>query len=85
MYLKKPARLVIVGEEGRQEMLELAAKHPDPNMILLSSGGPVSDFTKTLKPRGGRATAYYCEGETCQLPVNTPEKLKALLIRQSAK
>ncbi|MBR9760633.1 thioredoxin domain-containing protein [bacterium] len=85
MYLKKPARLVIVGQEGQQEMLNLAAKHPDPNMILLSSNGPVSDFTKTLKPRGDKATAYYCEGETCQLPVNTPEKLQALLLKQSAK
>ena len=85
IYLKKPARLVIAEEKGRDEMVEIAAKHFDPNMIVLNVDGPVSDFTKTLKARDGKATAYYCEGETCQLPVNTPEKLKALLIRMSAK
>jgi len=84
-YLKKPARLVIAGEEGRADLVKVAAKHFDPTMIVLSSTGPVSDFTKTLKAREGKATAYYCEGETCQLPVNSPEKLKALLIKQSAK
>ncbi|MDA7888787.1 hypothetical protein N9A86_05345, partial [Akkermansiaceae bacterium] len=67
------------------KMLELAAKHHDRNMIILGAVGPVSEFTKTLKERDGKATAYFCEGETCQLPVNEPGKLQKLLLKQSAK
>ncbi|MGJ8698012.1 MAG: thioredoxin domain-containing protein [Verrucomicrobiaceae bacterium] len=80
-YVEKPARLVIAGEAGREEMLAVAAGHWDPTMIVLGTSGPLDEFTLGLKPVAEKATAYYCVGQTCQLPVNEPEKLGALLKR----
>ncbi|MDB4295970.1 thioredoxin domain-containing protein [bacterium] len=82
-YLEKPARLVIAGEAGKKDLLVVSAGHWDPTMITLGTLGKVDEFTAGLKPIKEKATAYYCVGETCQLPVNTPEKLAALLKRMS--
>jgi len=84
-YLEKPARLVIAGEDGRKELLAASAKHWDPTMITLGNGGKVDEFSRGLTATEGKATAYYCVGETCQLPVTTPEDLAATLERMSAK
>ncbi len=82
-YLEKPARLVIAGENGKKELLAVSAKHWDPTMITLGNLGKVDDFTRSLTATEGKATVYYCVGETCQLPVNTPEEMAEMLKRMS--
>lgn len=84
-FIGKPGRLVIAGEEGREALLGVAAKIWEPKRIVLGTAGAIDEFTAGLKPVGGKATAYYCVGETCQLPVNTPEALEKLLKRMTAK
>ncbi|MEN8681282.1 MAG: thioredoxin domain-containing protein [Akkermansiaceae bacterium] len=81
--LDKPGRLVIAGEKGREAMLVAATKTFDPNRIILGNQGPVSEFTAGLEATEGMATAFYCVGQTCQLPVVKPAELSALLIRLS--
>ena len=79
--LEKPARLVIAGDKGRETMLQVVAGDFDPTRIVLGTKGLVSDFTAGLEANEGKATAYYCVGQTCQLPVNDPTKLRELLVR----
>ena len=81
--LEKPGRLVIAGEKGREELLKAATKTFDPNRITLGNEGPVSEFTSGLKSTEGLATAFYCVGQTCQLPVVEAEELSAMLVRLS--
>lgn len=79
--LEKPGRLVLAGEKGREELLLAATKTFDPNRITLGNQGPVSEFTAGLKSTEGLATAFYCVGQTCQLPVVKPAELSAMLIK----
>ena len=81
--LEKPGRLVIAGEKGREELLKAATKTFDPNRITLGNEGLVSEFTSGLKSTEGLATAFYCVGQTCQLPVVEAEELSAMLVRLS--
>ena len=78
-FMGKPGRLVIAGQEGKDELLKVAAQVWEPKRIVLGTSGPMDEFTAGLKPVEGKATAYYCVGETCQLPVNSPEALEKLL------
>lgn len=80
-FIGKHGRLVIAGEEGKEALLKVAAKYFEPNRITLGTAGAMDEFTAGLKPVGGKATVYYCVGQTCQLPVNTPEALEKLLKR----
>jgi uncharacterized protein YyaL (SSP411 family) len=81
--LEKPGRLVIAGEKGREELLAAATKTFDPNRITLGNEGPVSEFTSGLQSTEGLATAFYCVGQTCQLPVVKASELSAMLVRLS--
>ena len=81
--LEKPGRLVIAGKKGREDLLAAATKTFDPNRITLGSQGPVSEFTAGLESTEGMATAFYCVGQTCQLPVVKSEELSAMLVRLS--
>ncbi|MDA8975079.1 thioredoxin domain-containing protein [Akkermansiaceae bacterium] len=83
--IRKHGRLVIAGEDGKDALLKVAAQHFEPNRITLGTEGAKDEFTAGLKPVGGMATAYYCVGQTCQLPVNTPEALEKLLKRMTLK
>lgn len=83
LSLKKPPRLVLAGGEGRGPMILAAASHFDPDRITLGTQGKVTPFSAGLEAIEGKATAYYCVGQSCQLPVNTPEDLKALLKRMA--
>ncbi|YCM44488.1 thioredoxin domain-containing protein [Verrucomicrobiaceae bacterium 227] len=82
-YLTKPPRLVLAGKEGREELLKVASGSYDPARITLGTEGPVSEFTAGLKPMDDKSTAYYCVGQSCQLPVNEAKALAALLKRMS--
>jgi uncharacterized protein YyaL (SSP411 family) len=74
---------VIAGEKGREELLAAATKTFDPNRITLGNEGPVSEFTSELQSTEGLATAFYCVGQTCQLPVVKASELSAMLVRLS--
>jgi uncharacterized protein len=82
-FLSKPPRLVLVGKDGREQLQKVAAGYFDPSRITMGNEGAVSEFTAGLKPIEGQSTAYYCVGQSCQLPVNDAEKLDALLKRMS--
>jgi len=83
LFLSKPPRLVLAGKEGRGQLQKVAAGYFDPLRITLGTEGPVSDFTAGLKPIEGKSTAYYCVGQSCQLPVNEAGALDALLKKMS--
>jgi len=82
-FLSKPPRLVLVGKEGRAQLQKVAARYFDPSRITMGGEGAVSEFTAGLKPIEGKSTAYYCVGQSCQLPVNKAEALDALLKKMS--
>ena len=81
-YLDEPGRVAIAGEDGREAMLAAVAQSYDPHRLMVGTKGPVNQFTASLPSRDGKATAYFCEGETCQLPVTDPVALAALLMKK---
>ncbi len=83
-FLDRPAKLVIAGVEGAEEMLIEAAKNFERHRLLSGTEGPVSEFSASLPAQDGKATAYFCLGSECQLPVDEPADLKALLLRMRA-
>ena len=77
--LGKHARLVIAGEKGAAAMVAARYHHYAPRLVIMGNRGKVDDFTRGLKPIGGKAAAYYCEGKTCQPPLTNVLKLEGLL------
>ena len=64
-----------------QALAEVALRAPDPSLAVLRldrtlwpDGPPRADL-----PRAGQPIAMLCQGQTCSLPVTTPEALQALL------
>ncbi|MFM1558620.1 MAG: thioredoxin domain-containing protein [Roseibacillus sp.] len=79
-FVSKPARLVIVGGTTAEEFLKVAWSGLRNNLVVMSSDGPVSEFTASLTEKEkGQTTAYYCIGKTCRLPETDPKKLSAWL------
>ena len=87
--LGTPRQILIAGEAGAKDtaaLLRVVHRHYGPNRILMltqcAGGGSPTDFQLflgTLAQREGRATAYVCIDHVCDLPVNTPEDLDAVL------
>ncbi len=77
--VEKPARLVIVGGQGREEFLVVAWGGYRRNLLVMSNEGPVSEFTAGLKAADGKTTAYYCVGQTCRLPETDARKVASWL------
>ena len=81
-----PGREVVLVGEDRAALHATAAARYRPYDLL--AGGPPAEVA-ALAPRvplfagrtalEGRPTAYVCAGQTCQLPVHTPEELAGLL------
>jgi uncharacterized protein YyaL (SSP411 family) len=77
--------LVIVTPAGvsANALLALARQRMTPNVSLSTYSGAVSlpgghpAAGKTAAE--GKATAYFCRGESCSLPVTSPEALAAVL------
>lgn len=89
-HLSKPRQIVIAGqpaEPGTAALLRVVHQRFIPNKILLlADGGPGQaslgrslEFLKTVKPLGGKPTAYICENYVCQLPTPDPEQVAKLL------
>jgi uncharacterized protein YyaL (SSP411 family) len=88
--------LVVIVPEGQgalapaaRPLLDVLARRFVPNLVLMVAteadvagelGRRVS-WLRERRLRSGRATAYVCEGGTCQLPTTDPEVLAAQLAR----
>ena len=81
--------IVIVGEDGAEDtkelILALRSKYLPSVTVMQFAPGPKAEalaeivpFIKNLSIIDGRATAYFCSGHTCSLPVTDP---KAVLAR----
>jgi uncharacterized protein YyaL (SSP411 family) len=64
-----------------QALAAMALRAPDPSLTVLRldraswpNGSPRDDLPRAEKP-----IAMLCQGQTCSLPVTTPEALEALL------
>ncbi|MHB1065069.1 MAG: thioredoxin domain-containing protein [Georgenia sp.] len=67
------ARLVAVARAGTSPGLVLAVGRPDEPGVPLLAERPLVD---------GRAAAYVCRGFVCEMPVTSPEQLRAMLTRR---
>ena len=84
--LAQVKQVAIIGEPGApdvQEMLKVVRENYRPNLVIAVSNLPIDSKSPALllnRPMlNNRPTAYVCEGFVCQLPVTTPQALKALL------
>jgi len=89
-YLGKPKQIVIAGKADAADtrtMLRTIHERYLPNAIVILANGGESQktlarllpFLETVKPVGGKATAYVCVNYACQLPTNDIDKMIALL------
>jgi hypothetical protein len=79
---EEPRRAVIAGDpsaDGGRELIRAAQSLYQPRKVVLGTSGPVEKFARTLKPTGGKPTAYVCTGTACQAPTHDDAKLKSLL------
>ena len=86
--LGAPKEIALVGEPTAPDTLalrEVLDRPFLPNQVVLlrrPSEDPPAIASPLLADRaaiGGRATAYVCQNYACQLPVTTPEQLRAQL------
>ncbi len=76
-------RIVIAGDPQSAAARELLAAAHDiyhPHCVVSGVSGEVDDFTRSLTPVAGRATAYLCTGNACQPPTQDAMTLKQMLI-----
>jgi len=89
-YLSKPKQIVIAGKADAPDtraMLNAVRERYLPNAIVILADGGDSQktltkllpFLETIKPIGGKATAYVCVNYACQLPTNDRSKFVELL------
>ena len=82
--------VVIVGARDADDtraMIKGLRDHFLPHVLILCSSSGEQDlllaslapFTRNLKTKQGKATAYICTGHTCSLPVTDPQQMLALL------
>jgi hypothetical protein len=94
--LGKPRQIVIAGSpeaEDTRALLDVARARFLPNTVLvLADGGAGQEalgrrlpFLRSIKPVGGKATAYVCVDYACDLPTADPGRLAALLDRGPAR
>jgi len=82
------SEIVIAGDlqaEDTKNMLIALRKEFIPNKVVIfrpdeeSEITQISDFTKNLSSREGKATAYVCRNYSCRLPVTEPGEMRKLL------
>lgn len=80
--------IVIAGDlqaDDTKEMLKALRKEFIPNKVVIfrpdekSEISSISDYTRNLQSRKGKATAYVCRNFSCILPVTEPGKMLELL------
>src|SRR3954452_5940814 len=77
-FLQGPVREVALAGEDVSELAGAVRSAYYPHVVLAGGGGAVP-LLEGREPVGGRPSAYVCEHFTCQLPVTTPDELKAAL------
>ncbi|HEY1722600.1 MAG TPA: thioredoxin domain-containing protein [Magnetospirillaceae bacterium] len=80
--LTNAVRVTIIGADGdadRAALLRVAAASGDPNLVIvhLAPGAVLPKGYPPVKP--GPATAIVCRGQSCSLPLMTPEALQRAL------
>ncbi len=89
-YLSQPKQIVIAGKADAADtraMLRALGERYLPNAIVILAEGDESQkslvkllpFLESIKPMGGKATAYVCVNYACQLPTGDLSKMVALL------
>jgi uncharacterized protein YyaL (SSP411 family) len=87
--LSRPREISIVGElasPDTQALIEAVYARYLPNKVVAGRAPEdeeAAGFVALLADRGlrdGRATAYVCEGYTCQNPTTDPEELAGQLV-----
>jgi uncharacterized protein YyaL (SSP411 family) len=86
-YLEKPKEIVLIGDRGDQQLLNIIANiHalylPNLTLQLARPDQPleqVSALLSSKKQINGKPTAYVCQNFTCSQPVTEWQDLKALL------
>lgn len=82
------SEVVIAGDlqaDDTMDMLKALRKEFIPNKVVIlrpneeSEITRISDYTKSLLSKGGKATAYVCRNFSCRLPVTDPGKMLELL------
>ena len=80
--------VVIAGDlqaDDTMDMLKALRKEFIPNKVVIlrpdeeSEITRISDYTKSLSSKEGKATAYVCRNFSCRLPVTEPGKMLELL------
>ena len=80
--------VIIAGDlqaDDTMDMLKALRKEFIPNKVVIlrpdeeSEITRISDYTKSLSSKGGKATAYVCRNFSCRLPVTEPGKMLELL------
>ena len=88
--LKKPAQIVIAGDaddlNARAILREVHRRFIPYRVVILADGGTAfqrlsngSPVLRTMRPLGGKATAYICEDFACKYPTSDPAKVGELL------
>jgi uncharacterized protein YyaL (SSP411 family) len=81
--VKQVAVMYESNPEEARELLETVQAVYRPNLVIAASPFPPAESAPALlndRPlKGGKATAYVCEGFVCKLPVNTTADLQGLL------
>ncbi|MDI1228408.1 MAG: thioredoxin domain-containing protein [bacterium] len=88
-FLSHPASLVVVGKEGRAEMLAVLKTLSLPRLVVLET----QDGNSLPQPHpahgktafAGKAAAYVCFGRSCSAPVTDPASLRELLLQERAR
>jgi len=79
---------VVVGEPGDPDTAALADRarrvlRPEDAVVVVAPGanppaGVAASWLAGRDPEEGRATAYVCRGQTCSLPIVTPDEFAPL-------
>ena len=90
LALAEPRTVVLAGDPQSADFRALAAglhEKLGPRRALLCADGAAGQawlavkrpYLADMRPVDRKATAYVCENFACQVPVNAPEDLRALL------
>jgi uncharacterized protein len=72
---------VVLGGEGTEALERVAAEAPGLDRLILRLEGLPPEHPARAGRRAERPTAWVCRGQTCSLPVHSPEALAELLGR----
>jgi uncharacterized protein len=78
---QEPSRAVVTGNPSdptTRRLLQAIHSQYQPNKVVLGTGGPVEEFSRTLADQKHPAV-YFCTGTACQPPTDDPEAIQAAL------